>query len=144
MSREELYGPSPDWLNDTDWLVLVVPLHNPPNWETADSAHLGRLLAFCVATDTRLLGQMSPPDETACELWFSFNSEERKREFLQLVREDGYVNPDEEHCFFRPPSLEDLKDILPLPDTLDGDAWDAAEAIVLSIWNRGKRSPRKL
>jgi hypothetical protein len=76
--------------------------------------YIGRLFAFAVATDTRLLAQVSGPGVTSYELWFSFNADGQKQKFLQMVRDDGYADPDDEDCLFVPDTLEDLPELRPI------------------------------
>src|SRR5215469_9170563 len=89
------------WMGETDWLVQVVMTSedDPDLDETLD--FVGRLFAFALSTDTRMLAQLGgpdDPDEGTYELWFSFKSDGHKQRFLQMVRDDGYVDPDDEFC----------------------------------------------
>jgi hypothetical protein len=103
------------WKEEKEWLVEVVLL---PAFDPDGLAEyldwIGRVLAFSMATDTRMLAIVGDPDVPTYELWFSFNSQRQKQEFLQMVREDGFADPDEEDCFDPPNSLELLADLRPI------------------------------
>lgn len=79
---------------------------------------------FATATDTRLLAQIGAPDGPTYELWFSFGSDGQKQKFLQMVRDDGYADPDDEDCFFPPPNLEDLPGLRPIAQVFPKDHSD--------------------
>jgi hypothetical protein len=113
MVHSEDDGFSPHWMHETDWLVDVVLLPND-KWTEESLEYIGRLFAFAMSTDTRMLADVGDPEFPAYELWFSFNSDEQKQRFLQMVREDGYADPDEDACFDPPPSLEDLASLRPI------------------------------
>jgi hypothetical protein len=87
------------------------------------------VLAFSMATDTRMLALVSDPAVPTYELWFSFGSQEQKQEFLQMVRNDGYADPDEENCFDPPGNLEDLTDLRPISDVFPKDQSDHIRAV---------------
>ena len=110
------------WQDEKDWLVVLIML---PDFapEGARLAHLnwvGRAAAFAWHTDTRLLAKIGDPDMPCYELWFSFPTEESKQQFLGLVREDGFMNPDGkgENADFQPPASDDysqeLRDLQPV------------------------------
>jgi len=61
-----------------------------------------------------MLAQVGDPDMPIYELWFSFTDEANKQNFLELVREDGYADPDEETTLKPPSGLSDLPDLRPL------------------------------
>jgi hypothetical protein len=92
------------WAEEKDWLVEVVMLAETDGEENilATLNWIGRVSAFAFYTDTRLLAQIGDPDMPAYELWFSFASEDSKHKFLELVRKDGFVHPDDELSFQRP------------------------------------------
>lgn len=103
------------WKDETDWLVDVVMVpDDEPKHSELNLDYIGRLFAFALATDTRMLAQVGDPLLNAYELWFSFKNQERKTEFLDLVRGDGYVDPDEDCCFDPPASMDDLNDLRPI------------------------------
>lgn len=112
MPRSKDDGFEAYWLNEKDWLVDIVGLFGPFDQEQLD--YIGRLFAFSLATDARFLAQIGDPEGPRYELWFSFNSDNQKQKFLQMVRDDGYADPDEETCFFAPSSLGDLPDLRPI------------------------------
>jgi hypothetical protein len=126
-------GFDPYWMNETDWLVDVVGLPEDalPDDMEVSLDYIGRLFAFSVATDTRMLAQVGNPEMTTYELWFSFSSEKQKQEFLTLVRDDGYADPDEEACFFVPPSFDDLADLRPIALVFSRHQSDHITAIAL-------------
>ena len=105
----------PYWLDEKDWLVEVIMLPKDEGLG-ADLEYLGKLLAFSLITNTRMIAQIGDPSEgiPAYELWFSFTSPENKQRFLDLVRQDGYADPDEPTTLREPPVLEDLKHLRPL------------------------------
>src|SRR5215469_14407501 len=86
----------PYWLDEKDWLVEVIRLPKDED-HSADLDYIGKLLAFSLITDTRMIAQIGDPNEDhpAYELWFSFTSPGDKQRFLDLVRQDGYADPDE-------------------------------------------------
>ncbi|WP_109487497.1 hypothetical protein [Occallatibacter savannae] len=103
------------WKEETDWLVDVVMVSDDePKHSEINLNYIGRLFAFALATDTRMLAQLGDPEMNAYELWFSFRDGQSKTEFLNLVREDGYANPDDEACFDPPVSMTDLEDLRPI------------------------------
>jgi hypothetical protein len=77
---------------------------------------MGKLLAFSLITNTQMIAKIGDPNEDipAYELWFSFTSPENKQRFLDLVRQDGYADPDEPTTLKEPPVLEDLPHLRPL------------------------------
>jgi hypothetical protein len=97
------------WLEERDWLVEVVMV---PDDNPEDAAivleWIGRVYAFSMATNTRMLAMIGDPDIPSYELWFSFDTENEKQQFLQFIREDGYADPDEENSFQAPPDLADI------------------------------------
>lgn len=89
--------------------ITLLKNDNPEDTkETLD--YIGRLFAFGFAADTCMLAlNGGDSDSETYELRFSFVSEERKSDFLRLVREDGYVDPDDD-LSFNIPSPVALKD----------------------------------
>ena len=106
-------GFEPYWLDEKDWLVEVVMLPSDEDC-TSDLEYIGKLFAFSNFTNTRTLALVGDPDMPMYELWFSFTDELNKQQFLNLVREDGYADPDEEATLKPPSSLNDLNDLRPL------------------------------
>lgn len=95
-------GIEPYWLEEKDWLVAVVMLSGNEKHDAPDLDWVGRLLAFAQVTDTRMLALVGDPEGPTYELLFSFSSELSKYHFLELVRIDGYADPDEENTFAVP------------------------------------------
>jgi hypothetical protein len=117
-NRNEFDFP-PYWNNEKDWLVECITLLKDDDPEETKETldYIGRLFAFAFATDTRMLAQSGGDSGSETyELWFSFISEERKSDFLRLIREDGYADPDDD-LSFNPPSpaaLKGLDDLRPI------------------------------
>ena len=105
----------PYWLDEKDWLVEVIMLPKDED-VSPDLEYIGKLLAFSLITNTRMIAQIGDPNEDfpAYELWFSFTTPENKQRFLDLVRQDGYADPDEPTTLKEPPVLEDLPHLRPL------------------------------
>ncbi len=131
------------WTNERDWLVELVPLPDTePEEEIAEVlAWVGRLFAFAMVTDTRMLAQMGDPLMPAYELWFSFDTEENKQRFLQMVREDGYANPDEEGSFEPPRSLDDLPNLRPIRHVFPKKESDMITAVAVITHEKLEVSP---
>lgn len=106
------------WEEEQDWLVEVVmlPKNEKPEELEADLEFIGKLFAYSMATNTRMLAQVGDPEMPGYELWFSFDSEEHKQTFLHMVRDDGYADPDDEGEFVPPgpECMSDLKNLRPL------------------------------
>jgi hypothetical protein len=105
----------PYWLDETDWLVSLCML--PGNEEEDDNLRelnwIGRLFGFAQFTNTRVLALVGDPDVPAYEILFSFDTSEHRREFLELVRKDGYADPDEEATFMVP-TADEIRDARPI------------------------------
>ena len=111
------------WKEDRDWLVGVVFL---PNFDEGDLDEgldwIGKLFAFSLATGTRMLALVGDPPIPAYELWFSFTGQgQKQRRFLQLIRDDGYADPDEEHCIDAPDRLVDVLELRPISEVFPED-----------------------
>lgn len=121
------------WTEEKDWLVDVVPLpKDAPAEEHLETVNwIGRVYGFAAFTNTRMLAQVgdADPNFPAYELWFSFDSAEHKQRFLELVRQDGYADPDEQCCFDPPVSLEDLSDLRPPAYVLPKEDMDLITAV---------------
>ena len=105
----------PYWLDEKNWLVEIIMLPKDEDL-SADLKYMGKLLAFSLITNTRMIAQIGNANEDipAYELWFSFTSPGNKQRFLDLVRQDGYADPDEPTTLKEPPVLEDLPHLRPL------------------------------
>jgi hypothetical protein len=86
---------------------------NEVDEEDLDLNWTGRLFGFAQVTDTRMLALVGDPDAPTYELLFSFNSIENKQRFLELVKLDGYADPDEEGTFSIP-QYSEIRDARPL------------------------------
>jgi hypothetical protein len=105
----------PYWLDETDWLVTVCMLPDDEDEEETlvELNWIGRLFGFAQSTNTRMLALVGDPDMPAYELLFSFDSPGNRQEFLELVRRDGYANPDEEGAFIVP-THDEIKNARPI------------------------------
>lgn len=74
---------------------------------------IGRLFAFAQATNTRMLALVGDPDVTSYEILFSFDNPRSRRQFTALVRDDGYVDPDEQ-ATFAVPTIDEIRDARPI------------------------------
>jgi hypothetical protein len=99
-------GIEPHWLDEKHWLVTVVVMSGSPKVDAPHIDWMGRLSGFAQATDSRMLALVGDPEGPAYELLFSFVSEETKAQFLELVRLDGYADPEDESTFSVPTSDE--------------------------------------
>jgi hypothetical protein len=101
-------GFEPYWLDEPDWLVAIAMLPNDEPEESIlpDLNWIGNLCAFAQVTNTRMLALVGDPDVPTYELLFSFTSEENKQHFLELVKLDGYADPEEENTFTVPERSE--------------------------------------
>lgn len=108
------------WKDEKNWLVTVAmlgPEGDPGNKEYLD--WIGRVFAFATVTNTRMLALRGDPFWPTYELWFSFISDNEKRRFINLVRDDGYADPDED---LRPPvSLNDMSALRPFGEIFPKD-----------------------
>ncbi|MGA8621230.1 MAG: hypothetical protein WB660_22235, partial [Candidatus Sulfotelmatobacter sp.] len=61
----------PYWLDEKDWLVEVIMLPKDEHL-SADLKYMGKLLAFSLITNTRMIAQIGNANEDipAYELWF--------------------------------------------------------------------------
>jgi len=133
------------WKEEKEWLVEVVLLPAfDPDGLAENLDWIGKLLAFSMATETRMLAVVSDPDVPTYELWFSFSSQKQKQEFLQMVRDDGYADPDEENCFEPPNSLEVLADLRPIGEVFPKDQNDHITALALVTLNTMGIEPKFL
>jgi hypothetical protein len=125
----------PYWLDEKDWLVEVITLPKGEDHHSADLDYVGKLLAFSLITNTRMIAQIGDPNEDypAYELWFSFTSPENKQRFLDLVRQDGYADPDEEMTLKEPPVLDDLPHLRPLSYVFPKDAMEQITNIAAMV-----------
>jgi len=100
---------------EKEWLVkMVPPLRGEPEENAEQLDWIGRLFGFATVTKTEMLAQVGDADPSKYRLWFSFDRPEHKASFLELVQRDRYVDRDEQRCFDRPHSLEDLPTLRPL------------------------------
>jgi len=108
-------GFEPFWLDEKDWLVAIAVLSGEEVGEDdlEDLNWIGRVFGFAQVTNTRMLALVGDPEGPAYELLFSFDSEENKRRFLELVKLDGYADPDEEGAFTIP-DYSEIRDARPL------------------------------
>jgi len=97
--------------------------------------YIGKLLGFSLITDTRMIAQIGDPNEDypAYELWFSFTSPENKQRFLDLVRQDGYADPDEDMTLKEPPVLDDLPHLRPLSYVFPKDAMEQITNVAVMV-----------
>ena len=65
----------PYWLDEKNWLVEIIMLPKDEDL-SADLKYMGKLLAFSLITNTRMIAQIGNANEDipAYELWFSFTS----------------------------------------------------------------------
>jgi hypothetical protein len=82
---------------------------------TAIAQHLPSLAGFAFVSNGRMLAKVGDLEMPAYELWFSFESDGDKQKFFELVRADGYANPEDEGEFepAGPECLADLKRLRP-------------------------------
>ncbi len=96
------------WAGEKIWLLEVVPLEpDDGKYNLIVLNWIGRLAAFALVTNARMLAQVGDPDALIYELWFNFESHRDKRAFLAFVRGDGYSDPRDDGEF-ETPSEEDL------------------------------------
>lgn len=100
------------WTDEPDWLVAVCMLPNGAE-NLPDLDWIGRLFGFAQFTDTRMLALVGDPEMPTYELLFSFDSPQHRKEFLELVRIDGYADPDED-ATFSIPTFDEIRSARPL------------------------------
>jgi hypothetical protein len=125
------------WADEKDWLVEVVIVEEgDEGYESLD--YVGRLMGFAWVKNARVLAQVADtnPKFTAYELWFSFKFEANKIAFLNLVREDGYADPDEEDTLTPPSSLDDLALLRPVSSVFPKEAMDRINAVQIDTVSR--------
>ena len=123
----------PGCMGETDWLVDIVMMPEGDSERSESLAYIGRLFAFAIATDTRFLAAVGAPEIPTYELWFSFSSDKEKQRFLQMVREDGYADPDDEACFNPPVNLKDeLAGVRPIAETFPKEQHDYIVAVAMT------------
>jgi hypothetical protein len=115
MSTDDAFDPY--WLDETDWLVTLCMLPDDEGCDADDNLPdlnwIGRLFGFAYATNTRILALVGDPDVPTYEILFSFDTPEHRQEFLELVRQDGYADPNEEGTFMVP-THDEIKDARPI------------------------------
>jgi hypothetical protein len=115
MSIDDAFEPY--WLDETDWLVTVCMLPDDEEGDEEDNLPdlnwIGRLFGFAYATNTRMLALVGDPDVPTYEILLSFDTPEHRQQFLGLVRQDGYADPDEEETFVVP-THDEIKDARPI------------------------------
>jgi hypothetical protein len=105
----------PYWLDETNWLVTVCMLHKDEGEDEnlTELNWIGRQFGFAYATNARVLALVADPDVPTYEILFSFDTAEHRQEFLTLVYQDGYADPDEEGTFLVP-THDEIKDARPI------------------------------
>jgi len=121
-------GFNPYWTDERDWLVEVVLLPKD------DPEH----------TNTRMLAVVGDPTLPTYELWFSFAGDTQKQAFLQMVRDDGYADPDEEGCFDPPETLNDLADLRPIALVFPQNQRDHISALAVATMSSMGIEPREI
>jgi hypothetical protein len=120
MSKEEELPFTPYWLDEKDWLCIIVYLPRDSEVERANDAEVtGYLLGYAQMTDTRMLALLGDPETQAYELLFSFRSPAHRKAFLQLVESNEIT--DNNLDFAGPPSISEIQDARPLAMVLDED-----------------------
>lgn len=77
---------APYWLEEKDWLVTCAMVDLDDEEDRAlCGERIGYLFGYAFVTNTRCLALVGDPAMVTYELLFSFESPERKREFLALV-----------------------------------------------------------
>ena len=106
MSTDDAFEPY--WADETDWLVTlcVLPEDGDDDENLEELNWIGRLFGFAQFTNSRILALVGDPDLPTYEVLFSFDSSEHRQQFRQLVRDDGYADPDEEGTFMVPTANE--------------------------------------
>jgi hypothetical protein len=106
------------WKAEKEWLIELVSLPESEGEENnlVTLNWVGRLAAFAFYTNVRILAQVGDPDLPTYELWFSFPDDVAKQQFLDLVREDAYADPEEEGSFVapQPESFQELENLRPI------------------------------
>ena len=110
MSTDDAF--EPNWLDETDWLVTLCVMLEDED-DLTELNWIGRLFGFAQATNTRILALVGDPDVPAYEILFSFDTSGNRREFLELVRKDGYADPDEA-ATFTVPTADEIRDARPI------------------------------
>lgn len=100
------------WTDETDWLVTVCMLPDGAD-NLSDVNWIGRLFGFAQFTNTRMLAFVGDPEMPTYELLFSFDLPEHRKEFLELVRIDGYADGDEDTTFSIP-TPDEIREARPL------------------------------
>jgi hypothetical protein len=113
MSTDNAFEPY--WLDETDWLVTVsmLPQDEDEEENLVELNWIGRLFGFAQATNTRMLALVGDPDVPAYEILLSFDSPGNRQEFLELVRHDGFADPDGE-AMFMVPTHDEIRDARPI------------------------------
>jgi hypothetical protein len=98
--------------------VVTIPRDETRENQLVELAWIGRLSAFAGLTNSRILGLVEDSEIPIYGLLLSFDTPENKAEFLILVRDDGYADPDafcvpsaEQICQARP-----VAEVFPAPD----------------------------
>jgi hypothetical protein len=99
---------------------------------------IGLLYAISIYNSTRFLAVGD--DGLTYELWFSFDTEIHKKDFLDMIREDGYADPDGAGAFSPPGSSGDVSSDLPRlrrwKDVFPPDQYQIIETVGLSNLER--------
>lgn len=117
----------PPWMDEKDWLVTVCMLPAEED-NLQDLNWIGKLSGFAFTTNTRMLALVGDPDVPGYELLFAFDSAEHKRRFIQLVKDDGYADPEDENAFWVP-APEAVRDARPISEVFPEDEANYIERV---------------
>jgi hypothetical protein len=117
------------WVEERDWLVETVELTGDTHQDTRTLQWIGLLYAISVYNSTRFLAMSD--DGMTYELWFSFDTDIHMKDFLDMIREDGYADPYGAGAFSPPISHSDLARLRRWKDLFPADQYQIIETVGL-------------
>ena len=121
----------PYWLAEKDWLVTCVCVDGDEEDRAFSSDWIGYVFGYAFVTNTRCLALVGDPVMLTYELLFSFDSPERKRQFLALVdaNDTTRIEPEE----WMVPTRGEIKNARPLALVLPKDIMERAQLIAAKV-----------
>jgi hypothetical protein len=124
----------PFWLDETDWVCIIVPLPPEPEYEAerAQGAEVaGYLSAYAFMTNTRMLTLLGDPAAGVYEFLFSFSSTANKKKFMELLQSNELTETEDE--FIMVPSRSEIEDARPPGLVLSEDVLRHMNAVSIMV-----------
>ena len=122
----------PYWLEERDWLVTLAMVDLTDQQDRAECGDfIGYLFGYAFLTNTRCLALVGDPSMVTYELLFSFESPERKREFLALTNGNEITRAEPEE--WMDPSPDEIRDARPMALVIPKDIMKRARLIATLV-----------